>query len=142
MAWTQKECVIVPVDFSEDSVAAVDVGLDFADDPSHVHVVYVARPVHPVEPAVMWDAVSNEERISHLESALKEKFTDSKYSGLQYKVLMGSPGSEIVSYAETAGADLIVMPSHGRTGLKRMTLGSVAERVVRMAHCPVLILRQ
>ena len=43
--------------------------------------------------------------------------------------------------ADEWGADLIVMPSHGRSGVKRLLIGSVAERVVRLAHCPVLVLR-
>jgi nucleotide-binding universal stress UspA family protein len=142
MAWTQKECVIVPVDFSEESLAAVDVAVDFVKDLSHVHVVHVGRPLNAVEPAVMWNDISSEERVSQLDKALKERFPDSKYSGIQHKVLIGSPGIEVVTYAESAGADLIVMPSHGRTGLKRVAMGSVAEKIVRMAHCPVLILRQ
>ncbi len=44
--------------------------------------------------------------------------------------------------AKKIDADLIVMPSHGRTGLKRLLIGSVAERVVRMAKCPVMVLRR
>jgi nucleotide-binding universal stress UspA family protein len=47
----------------------------------------------------------------------------------------------IAKNAETTDADLIVLTSHGRTGLKRVLLGSVAERVVRLAHCPVLIVK-
>ncbi|HCK41739.1 MAG TPA: hypothetical protein DHW22_08920 [Planctomycetaceae bacterium] len=49
----------------------------------------------------------------------------------------GDPGHNITDYAKEIGAGLIVMPSHGRTRLKRMLIGSVAERVVRLAHCPV-----
>ena len=47
----------------------------------------------------------------------------------------------ITELAAELKADLIVLPSHGRTGLKRLLIGSVAERVVRLAHCPVLVLR-
>ena len=56
-------------------------------------------------------------------------------------VVIGDPGHEITTLAERAGADLIVLNSHGRTGLKRLLIGSVAERVIRLAHCPVLVLR-
>jgi nucleotide-binding universal stress UspA family protein len=56
-------------------------------------------------------------------------------------VAFGDPGQRITAYAEEVGADVIVMPSHGRTGLKRLLLGSVAERVLRLAHCPVLVLK-
>ncbi|MCC6572853.1 MAG: universal stress protein [Planctomycetes bacterium] len=56
-------------------------------------------------------------------------------------VKKGSPAKVITSYAESEGCDLIVMGSHGRTGLNRVLLGSVADRVVRHAHCPVFIER-
>ena len=50
----------------------------------------------------------------------------------------GSPAAQIVRYAERNGVDLIVLGTHGRTGVTRALLGSVAERVVRTAPCPVL----
>ena len=59
---------------------------------------------------------------------------------ITYPVL-GDPGHQIAEFAKEAGAGLIVMPSHGRTGLTHLLIGSVAERVVRFAHCPVLVLR-
>jgi nucleotide-binding universal stress UspA family protein len=53
-----------------------------------------------------------------------------------------NPGTEIAEYADEIGADLIVIPSHGYHGVKRLLLGSVAERVIRAAHCSVLVLRR
>ncbi len=61
---------------------------------------------------------------------------------LELHILEGDPGHEIVKLADTLKADLIVMPSHGRTGLAHVLIGSVAERVIRLAHCPVLVLRK
>jgi universal stress protein A len=61
--------------------------------------------------------------------------------GSTYALLMGSPAKRIVDHAEEIGADLIVMGTHGRTGLGHLLLGSVAERVVRTAKCPVLTTR-
>lgn len=55
------------------------------------------------------------------------------------KVLIGEPFNDICRTAEDEKADLIIMGSHGRTGLRHVLLGSVAERVVRHAPCPVLI---
>jgi len=57
-------------------------------------------------------------------------------------LLMGSPARRIVEHAGETGADLIVMGTHGRTGLGHLLLGSVAERVVRTAKCPVLTTRE
>jgi universal stress protein A len=56
-------------------------------------------------------------------------------------VANGTPAEEIIRVAEQQGVDLIVIATHGRTGLKHLFLGSVAERVVRYAHCPVLVVR-
>ncbi len=54
---------------------------------------------------------------------------------------IGEPAAEIVAYAEEQGVDLLVMGTHGRTGLQHALLGSIAERVVRRARCPVLTVR-
>ena len=67
--------------------------------------------------------------------------TKTPFAQVDFHVRFGDPGREIAAFAESQHADLIVMPSHGRTGLSRILIGSVAERVVRLAHCPVLILK-
>jgi nucleotide-binding universal stress UspA family protein len=56
-------------------------------------------------------------------------------------VIVGDPATAILDYAESAEIDLIVMSTHGRTGVSRMLYGSVAERVLHSARCPVLIVR-
>jgi universal stress protein A len=58
------------------------------------------------------------------------------------RYLAGEPAREIVAFAERENVDLIVMGSHGRTGLSRLLMGSVAECVARRATCPVLIVKQ
>ena len=57
------------------------------------------------------------------------------------EVRFGEPAEEIIAYAEDVKADLIAMCTHGRTGLARWAYGSVAEKVMRHAHCPVLLVR-
>jgi len=57
------------------------------------------------------------------------------------KVELGKPDENIVEYAKTEGSDLIVISTHGRTGLSHMLMGSVTEKVVRHASCPVLSIR-
>ncbi len=59
----------------------------------------------------------------------------------EYAVRVGVPAEEIVRYAEVAEIDLIIMGTHGRTGLAHALMGSVAEQVVRTAPCPVLLVR-
>jgi nucleotide-binding universal stress UspA family protein len=55
--------------------------------------------------------------------------------------LEGEPSTEIVRYTRDAGMDLIVMGTHGRTGMERLLMGSVAEKVLRDAHCSVLVVK-
>ena len=59
----------------------------------------------------------------------------------EHRMLIGSPASEILTVAEMEAAELIIMGSHGRRGLSRLVLGSVAEAVARSAKCPVLIVK-
>ena len=56
-------------------------------------------------------------------------------------VVHGTPASEIIRVAQERNADLIVIATHGHTGLKHLFLGSVAERVIRHVHCPILVVR-
>lgn len=62
-------------------------------------------------------------------------------TAVRTEVVAGEPASEILRHARTHGIDLVVVGTHGRTGLKHLVLGSVAERVVRQAPCPVLVVR-
>jgi nucleotide-binding universal stress UspA family protein len=142
MTYFPKRNVIVPVDFSADSIAAIDVGLQLVDDPSHLHVVHVVVDITPLEAGEVWGVIDPQARVEQIEKVLKEKLQDSKYTGVNLAVLLGEPAHGIANYAEEKHAELIVIPSHGRTGITRLLIGSVAERVVRLAHCPVLVLRK
>jgi nucleotide-binding universal stress UspA family protein len=141
MSWAPRNTIVVPVDFSEKSLSAVDVALQLVAQPSGVHVVHVLQELSPVEPGEVWHTVDHETRKNHVLEAMAKRFADAKYGGMQHAVVFGDPGSEIAEFAKEVGAELIVLPSHGRTGIKRLLIGSVAERVVRLAHCPVLVLR-
>ena len=136
------EKVVVPVDFSDESMLAVNEALEIAGDSGAVHVVHVLPELNPADPGVVWHTIDNENRTEHAERALREWLSDSKYDRLNIHVEIGDPGYRITNHAEEVGADLVVTPSHGRRGVSRMLIGSVAERVVRLAHCPVLVLRQ
>jgi universal stress protein A len=59
-----------------------------------------------------------------------------------HRLASGDPATEILRVADEVEADMIVMSTHGRSGLPRMLMGSVAENVVRLAHCPVVIVKQ
>jgi nucleotide-binding universal stress UspA family protein len=97
----------------------------------------------PVSVVSVVTSSHSEERRKLAEQAVSAKVERLKSLGLQVegRVVEGRPDEAIVKAAEAAGADLIVMGSHGRTGLKKILLGSVAERVIGHATCPVLIVK-
>ena len=142
MSQFPKRSVVAPVDFSAESIEAVDVALELVDEPAHLCVIHVLRDVSTAELEDMWEGPDQQDAHDQAHQALKEKFSDAKYQGIEYEVVFGDPGESIVDCASRHHADLIVIPSHGRTGLKRLLIGSVAERVVRLSHCPVLVLRK
>ena len=142
MPWLPKQNVVVPVDFSADSFASLDAALELVAGPAAIHVVYVLPVLDPAEPGVIWTTIDNKVRERHALDALGERLADPRYQGLTTAVRFGDPGHEIADYAQEEKAELIVLPSHGRTGLTRLLIGSVAEKVVRLAHCPVLVLRK
>jgi nucleotide-binding universal stress UspA family protein len=142
MNWIQKNRVLVPIDFSEESFAALTPAREFVQDASHIYVLHVLSQLHPAEPGMMWNTLGERDRKQHIEEALQQRFQGSEYEKLHIGVTLGDPSSEIIDYAKAIDADLIVIPSHGRTGLSRFFLGSVAERVIRYAHCPVVVLKK
>jgi nucleotide-binding universal stress UspA family protein len=93
------------------------------------------------EPGVVWDEIDDQSRIRHAKEAIAKELSDEKYQGVNLVVKIGDPGHVVADFARDLFSELIVMPSHGRTGLAHILIGSVTERVVRMAHCPVLVLR-
>jgi nucleotide-binding universal stress UspA family protein len=142
MTYFPKRLVVVPVDFSKESLAAVEVGLALVDSPQHLHLVHVLIDITPLEAGEVWGVVDPQSRIEQANKLLHEKLIGPQYQGVQTAVLLGEPAHSIANYAQEKHAELIVIPSHGRTGITRLLIGSVAERVVRLAHCPVLVLRK
>ncbi|MDC0273825.1 universal stress protein [Planctomycetaceae bacterium] len=138
----KKQCVVVPVDFSDNTEAAVRAAFEFVDNPSQVNVIHVLFSLDAVSPGVVFGGVSDESRTENI----NEHFDNLKKllgtPDLGTEVRVGNPGLQITEYAKELGADLIVIPSHGYHGFKRMILGSVAERVIRLAACDVYVLRR
>lgn len=140
MSWqTVKRAVLVPFDFSRPCREALAVARSFVDDPAHVHVLHVVPPfgsAAAVPVSVDLEAV-REGSLKALEGAMAAE----KAGGVNAVVELGHPAETIIDYAGRHEVDLIVVPTHGRTGMDRFFVGSVAERVVRRAPCPVLVLR-
>mgnify|MGYP003573234851 CR=1 FL=1 len=137
--------ILVPVDFAATGQPVVKYAHELAQDRSAtlrlLHVVGV--PVAPFDPAygVAADPKMLLDLQSGAESALADIAGDLDDTSVDTRVVTGSPSREIVKEARTWDADLIVIGTHGRTGLRHVFLGSVAENVVRLASCPVLTMR-
>ncbi len=141
MNWFADKSVVVPYDFSELSFKALEQARDLVELPSQLKVIHVSMAMNPMEPGVLWDSANKEAIRKRSRESFFERIDPQRFQGVDFAIRFGDPGKEIVEFAKEIGADLIVMPSHGYGWFKRITLGSVAERVVRLAHCPVLVLR-
>ncbi|MBN2217375.1 MAG: universal stress protein [Pirellulales bacterium] len=142
MNWLPHKNVLVPFDFSDDSRAALATALQLADDPAKLHVVHVLAIMEVTDPGVIWETIDDRSRRQHAEQAVRQELRRQGVDDqAQVVVRFGDPGHEIVDFAKDIDAGLIVVSSHGRTGLRHLLLGSVAERVVRLAQCPVLVLK-
>lgn len=142
MAWLPNKTVVVPIDFSEQAAHAVRVALEIVKHPADVHALYVLLPMENLAPDMAWGTVDDESRRKSLEHQIDAYREQQGFGDITTVVRIGDPGLEISDYASESRAGLIVIPSHGYHGLKRLVLGSVAERVMRHAGCPVLILKR
>jgi len=142
MSWLPRQSVVVPIDFSEDSRTALAIAREMVEDLAMMHVIHILPVMEVSDPGVIWDTIDDQSRREHAEDALRAELSQ---QGLDDRVRViirfGDPGHEIVAYADEIDAGLIALSSHGRAGLRHLLLGSVAERVVRLAHCPVLVLK-
>jgi nucleotide-binding universal stress UspA family protein len=140
MRWVEKERVVVPVDLSEFSFAAVEVARDFVTQNSSIYVVHVIREINPNLSGGLLGKEHFDQRDKVSQEALQERLSN-EYPGIQIQTLTGEPGESIADFASNIQADLIIMTSHGRRGVKKHLLGSVAERVLRLAQCSVLTIK-
>ena len=140
--------ILVPVDFSDTARKALQYALPFAAAfGAELLLVHVMQPYTlPPETGYLPPelAVSEQELVDSARGRL-DKLRSAEIgtrARSQTQVRVGVPWYEIVSAAGDTNADLIIVSTHGRTGLKHALMGSVAERVVRHAPCPVLVVRE
>jgi universal stress protein A len=140
--------ILLCTDFSENSLPAQNLALEygkaFGAEIVLLHVIdsWAGFPVYAENvPVDVREVVQNldESAKANLDSvAVRCKDVLDK---ITTHSTVGVPAEEIVRTAQSEAADLIIMGTHGWTGFKHMLLGSVAEKVLRMAHCPVLVVR-
>ena len=136
------QVIVVPTDMSEFSLRALAVADRFAESRDRIHVVHVMAVIEPIEPEAAWVVVDEPVRLDQTRKQLGEFLANHGFGNVRFEVLIGNAGTEITEYAAEVGAGLIVIPSHGRGPIKRLLLGSTTDRVVHLAHCPVLVLKE
>jgi len=136
--------ILAPTDFTEVSKAGIRYALEMARDTSAEVVVYHAIEVggewkdKPPKVAAYHDMLKESRQL--LDDFITDNFGDCiDLVEVRYSVEFGTPHKNIVEKAAAEGVDMIVMSTHGRTGVEHLILGSIAEKVVARAPCPVLI---
>ena len=131
--------ILVPIDFSQDSEDAVGCAIGLAQQfqarLTLLHAIYVPEAAE-VNLAAYLEKIESES--ARLMAARRKRVEDAGVAAGSL-VVRGVPSHRITETAQEQQADLIVMGTHGRTGLRHMLIGSVAERVVRHAPCPVMV---
>ena len=135
--------ILLPTDGSEGMGPVIDHAISLADvHDATLHVVYVVNTASlndlPMESS--WEGLSQALR-KEGEEALEEVTEQAGTLSVDTTMLEGAPSRVIVEYAEDESCDIIVMGTHGRSGVNRLLLGSVAERVVRTSTVPVMTIR-
>jgi nucleotide-binding universal stress UspA family protein len=138
--------ILAPTDFSPPSAHALEFALGVASPGSVVILCHVVDDLPLTYGYVGLAAPTPELRarmVQAAEAELERQLPKAPEGvSVQRRVLQGAPFLEIVRCAQEENADLIVMGTHGRSGLQQILIGSVTEKVVRKAPCPVLVVRE
>lgn len=143
MIWKKICCA---VDFSEPSWIAMEHAADLA---SRLRAELTLVHVRPPPPAAASDVLVSSRGVAAVEARQAEETLEVWRSDaearaalpVRARLLLGDPPAELARHAAEDGCDLIVLGTHGRSGFSRLLLGSVAERVLRQAPVPVLVIR-
>ena len=147
---TQLKRILVPTDFSEPSERSAAYAVELARryEAEEVHCIHVsAIPADLLATSNYYMTGPSEQYIEQIREESRkglEAFVRRNLAGVPVKTafLEGRPFVEIVRYARANQIDLIIIATHGRTGLKHVLFGSVAEQIVRKAPCPVLVVKR
>jgi nucleotide-binding universal stress UspA family protein len=146
------EKILCPVDFSGPSSealsAAKELAQHFSAELTLFHAVEITPVLPPPQvgsatatidyPAYQKAVTGNAERLL---TRLREEHPVSNVM-VRQQIVQGRPADEIIKYADQEAIDLIVMATHGQSGWRRLLFGSVAEKVLRMSRCPVLVISE
>ncbi len=139
--------ILFPTDFSEGSAVAVPYVRDLAE--KYGARVYVLHVLYDVAKASGWyvPTIDMEKFYAELRKSAEEEIVKfvkenlGNLSDIETTVATGMPSDNIIGFVEENGMDLVVMGTHGRSGINRVLFGSTASKVVRHSQCPVLTVR-
>ena len=133
--------ILVPTDFSHTGDTALEYAASLAKEQGARLLIVHVQELPRVYAGDMYYGIaepSSEELMSMLRDV---KPADHRVS-VEYRLLSGDPAEAVVRLSDEEDVDMIVVGSHGRTGFSRALMGSVAESIVRKAHCPVVVCKQ
>ena len=140
--------IVCPTDFSEPSYEALKTAVEMADHFSaELVVVHVVTPIPfiPIhdDPSSFNLPVYEKEMETSAQKSLDQVFEEKIPKSLNCRtlVMQGDPAPQVVRLADDETADIIVIATHGLTGWRKFMFGSVTEKVIRLANCPVLSIR-
>lgn len=144
MSGLEAKRVLVPFDYSDRCVDAVKRALDIVPGDGTVVAAHVLSIFHPIDPDELSLDYSEKDYQAESENKMREMLlaADVHLGNVELKFAVGNAAKKIAEIASELDIDLIVVPSHGRHGVVRFALGSVAERIARLAPVPVLIVKQ
>jgi len=132
--------ILFPTDFSTAAEAGWGQAESLARERgAKIIVLHVQEPIMGYDGPLDYPPLETTSEL--LKKMLRDVTPTDNTLGLEPRLTMGNPAMEIVRVANEENVDLIVMGTHGRTGLSRLFMGSVAEQVIRHAACPVLTFR-
>lgn len=132
--------ILVPVDFSEASLESFDCAVDFAKRyEAQLLLLHVIEPIYYAVPIA--EVLADQKAFARAELESLAKRLAAREVVCHTLLRVGIPHLEIAEAARGNNVDMIVMTTHGRTGFSHVLMGSVAEKVVRTAECPVLTVR-
>ena len=142
----QLSTIMCPTDFSRSSHAALEFASALAaESNAFLYIVHVDETSLTYVPGYAGYGLAPNP-VEHQKEEERERLNTITPTApgveYQHRYLTGNPVKEILSFAERENVDLIVLGSHGRTGLSRILMGSIAEGVVRHAKCPVVTVKQ
>jgi universal stress protein A len=133
--------ILVPTDFSTAGRTALEMATSLAKGRgASLLIVHVEEPPTAYGGGELYYGIDEPSK-ADLQRMLAEVVPSDSKVPHEHRLVMGSPATAIMHMAEKEGAELIVMATHGRTGMFRLLMGSVAEEVVRKAKCPVLTVK-